>query len=151
MYDAYGMSGYAAYQRTDVLSLAPVEIVSRLFTALARSVEEARAAMEKGMIAKKGEKIGKAVSILGELRGSLNREEGGEIAENLDRLYEHLLWQITRANVENDPVRLGLAGRVLGPLVEAWAELAEKERGHRGISPGVGPLAATGGHVQIAL
>ncbi len=148
---AYGMSGYAAYQRTDVLSLAPVEIVSRLFTALARSVEEAGEAMMQGMTARKGEKIGKAVSILGELRGSLNREEGGEIAENLDRLYEHLLWQITRANVENDPARLELAGRVLGPLVDAWAELAEKERGHKGMPPGDGPSAETGRHVQIAL
>lgn len=149
--NTYVMSGYAAYKRTDVLSLTPVEIVSRLYVALARSVEEARDAMKQGMTARKGEKIGRAVAILGELRGSLNREEGGQIAENLERLYDYILWQITQANLKDDPAMLESVGRVLAPLVEAWGELADKERGNRGMPPGYRPLAESGRHIQIAL
>lgn len=50
----------------------------------------------------KGEQISWAMSIIGGLRDSLNIDEGGEIAENLDKLYAYMLSKLLEANVQNN-------------------------------------------------
>lgn len=131
----YGANGYAAYQRTDVLSLTPVEIVSRLFTALTRAIEQAKDAMEKGRIALKGERIGRALSLVGELQASLNLEEGGEIARNLYALYTYITMELTYANLKNDRQGIENAERSIAPIAEAWRRLSETERRHECFFP----------------
>ena len=42
------------------------------------------------------------ISIVAELRGSLNLAQGGELAQNLSDLYEYMLRQLLRANAENN-------------------------------------------------
>ncbi len=42
------------------------------------------------------------MSIIAELRGSLNMQQGGELAQNLSDLYEYMLRQLLRANAENN-------------------------------------------------
>ncbi|HID97390.1 MAG TPA: flagellar export chaperone FliS [Thermodesulfobacteriaceae bacterium] len=124
---------YSAYQRNDILNLTPGEIIARLYMALERALISAREDLEKGTAAAKGENIGKAVAIIGELQASLNIEEGGEIAERLHALYSYLIYEITMANLKNDGSKLDDVIRIVEPLAEAWITLGDGERYGKGM------------------
>lgn len=66
----------------------------------------------------------RALDILAELRAALDLATGGELARNLDRLYEFASDRLMRGAVglANAPVEEAL--RVLEPLAHAWSELA---------------------------
>jgi flagellar secretion chaperone FliS len=40
--------------------------------------------------------------MVGELQGSLNREAGGEIADNLSNLYDYMAGRLLVANIQSD-------------------------------------------------
>ena len=94
-----------------------------LETALVR-IAAAKDHMQHGEVARKGECISQAMSIMDGLRASLNAEEGGEIAHNLDNLYEYMSHRLLEANVKNDAVRLDEVTRLLGEIKDAWASIA---------------------------
>ncbi len=122
-------NGYFKYQQTDVLSLSNVEIIDRLLKGLCADIERAATAMEKGEIASKGQRLGRAIAIAGELQASLNFKEGGEIAERLNALYDYIIRELLMANLENDTARLENAKKVLMPIIEAWQEVVIKSKG----------------------
>ena len=85
--------------------------------------------MELGDIAGKGLYIGKASSVVGELLSSLNMEAGGEIAENLSRLYDFVMDRLISANMKNDQKALDEAEKVLDLLRSAWKDLGKNNTG----------------------
>ena len=76
--------------------------------------------MLRNDIGKKGEVIGQAVSIIGGLRSSLDMKTGGEIAVNLDNLYEYMERQLIQANLENDTGILDEVAVLLREIKTAW-------------------------------
>ncbi len=103
-----------------------------------------RIAAAKGQVARqdfegKSRSISWAVSILKGLRNSLDHERGGEIAVNLDDLYDYLCRRLLEANRDN----------AVGVLEEVSGLLAELKAGWDAIPPDLyfGPAvrqAATG-------
>jgi flagellar protein FliS len=69
---------------------------------------------------KKGENISMAMSIIDGLRVSLNKEAGGQIAENLDMLYEYMNHRLLEANTSNDSAILEEVTGLLKQIKEAW-------------------------------
>ncbi|HND15182.1 MAG TPA: flagellar protein FliS, partial [Pseudomonadales bacterium] len=53
-------------------------------------IAQARGALASGDRAATGEALGKALGIIGGLQGCLDRDRGGEVAANLDRLYDYM-------------------------------------------------------------
>ena len=70
--------------------------------------------------------IAKALAIVGELQQSLNLEEGGEIARNLDSLYFYVTDRLLEANVRGTVQPLDEASGVLSTLNEAWVEISKR-------------------------
>ncbi|NLC24706.1 MAG: flagellar export chaperone FliS, partial [Oxalobacter sp.] len=83
-----------------------------------------------GEIEKKGEAVAKAVQIiLVGLRASLNREAGGELAQNLDSLYDYMARRLFEAHVKNDQEMLAEVRALLLDVKGAWDEIgAEAEQ-----------------------
>ena len=67
-----------AYEQNEVMNLSPVQITEHLYKALGKCLRSAREGLLEGNPARKGENIGRAISILGELRASLDLEGGEE-------------------------------------------------------------------------
>lgn len=67
-----------------------------------------------------------ATDILAQLHDALDMEKGGQIAENLDRLYRFMIARLQRVNLLNDAA----AGRevlgILEPLYDSWRQLDEQ-------------------------
>ena len=112
-----------AYRENAVLTASPEKLVKLLYEGAIRHMERSRMVLssaETARSAQAGESIGKAFAIVGELRSSLDHEQGKEIAGNLDRLYEFTLDQLSQANMQRtpQPVEHGLA--VMRTLKEGW-------------------------------
>ncbi len=120
------MSGINQYKSAEVNTSDGVKIVSMLYDGAINFTRIARKRMGHGDIAGKGLYIGKATAVIAELNSSLNMESGGEIAENLRRLYDFVLDRLLQANVNNDVKAIDDVERVLEILQGAWKEL---ERG----------------------
>ncbi|GAB4211796.1 MAG: flagellar export chaperone FliS [Rhodoferax sp.] len=118
-----------AYKRVSVESsvseASPHKLVEMLFEGLLNNVGSATAALERGDIKAKCEHIIIAVRILEEgLKGALNLEAGGELAANLNGIYDYCVNRLTQANLRNDPALLTEVRNVILPVADAWKQIA---------------------------
>jgi len=112
--------------QAQVTEASPHRLIQMLMQGGLDRVYQAKGAMEFGRIAEKGELIGKAIGIIGGLREALDFEVGGELAQNLDRLYEYMVMRLTEANRKNDPAPLAEVARLLLEVKSAWDQIAPK-------------------------
>ena len=105
------------------------ELVALLYDGLLGSIARARGALQTGDVENKSRAIQKALAIVGDgLRGGLNLQEGGDIAQDLDSLYGYIALRLTHANLRNDEAALEECARLVRPLQEAWAQIAPQVR-----------------------
>lgn len=132
MYATAGNAALKQYQQVgtegQVADADGHRLVMLLFEGALERINAARAALEAGNLARKGELIGKAVTILGGLRETLDLEAGGELAENLDLLYGYMQRRLLEAHVKNQPEPMQEVAGLLRPLAEAWAAIPEEAR-----------------------
>jgi flagellar secretion chaperone FliS len=117
-----------AYQNTqdwDVLGASPMELVRMLYRGAIQSVGVARRALANGQIRERSAAITKAAAILQELTVSLDREAGGEVADNLAELYTYMHKRLGDANIEQADAPLAEVERLMTTLLEAWSQIEE--------------------------
>ncbi|WP_422838342.1 flagellar export chaperone FliS [Aquabacterium sp.] len=118
-----------AYRQIDVQTgvngASDHQLISMLFNGFFQSIGQARVAMQKGEIPEKCAAITKCVRIVDEgLKASLNLQQGGELAQQLNDLYEYVTRRLTQANLRNDVDALDECVRLLSPIREAWDAVA---------------------------
>jgi len=114
----------SAYQqfgvRTEIESASPHKLIKMLIDGALTNIRVARRCIEQGDIVGKCENIDWSMAIIGGLRGSLNFESGGVIAENLDGLYEYSCKQLALANARGDVALLDEVLSLLGEIKQGW-------------------------------
>jgi flagellar secretion chaperone FliS len=123
--NAPARNAYAAYQKHEVEGLNPAEIIHRLYQKLHSKLQGAREAIKKGQAGPKGENLSRALAIIGELQASLNLEQGGEIADNLNGIYSFLIMELAMIGLHNDADRLAKVIRIVEPLLDAWEQVSK--------------------------
>ena len=118
-------SGANAYAKvgieTGVLAASPHKLIVMLFDGALVAVAMGIQHMKAREIEKKGLAISKAIMIIDDgLRASLNKEAGGEIAENLDALYAYMSERLMMANLKNQPEILDEVQGLLKDLRSTW-------------------------------
>ncbi len=98
----------------------PHRLVQMLLEGVLGKVAVVKGLMKRGEISKKGEVIGNAISIVSGLRASLDIEAGGELAENLDNLYEYIERRLLQANLKNDTDILDEVTSLLREIKTGW-------------------------------
>jgi flagellar protein FliS len=88
-------------------------------------IAQARGAMERQQTAMKGELIGKAIGIIGGLREGLDLQKGGELAANLDSLYQYMVSRLLEANVKNDAAPLDEVAGLLRNVKSGWDAIGQ--------------------------
>src|ERR1700719_4250248 len=110
-------SSLAAYHTVAVhggnANADPHSLVQMLLDGAAERMSTARACIERGELVRKARLLHSCVTLIAELRGSLNMAEGGTLAKNLGDLYEYMAQQLMLANAESNPDRVS---EVLGLL-----------------------------------
>jgi flagellar protein FliS len=112
--------GAKNYKQMQIGTASPTQILIMLYEGAITNVKKAIIAIEQKNLAEKGKYIGKAHDIINELTVSLNHEVGGQIAKDLERLYNFMVAQLLKANIENDTAALMPVQRNLETLLEGW-------------------------------
>jgi len=116
------------YLENQVKNANPLDLVIMLYNKTLSCLKIAKKAIEEGLdnpdnIKKKAENIGKATEIIAYLQGSLNLEKGGEIAQNLNEIYDILISELIKANIENNLEIITKSIGVLENLKKAWEDI----------------------------
>ncbi len=114
-----------AYTRVDVETASQGKIIVMLFNGAIKRAEEAKRQMERGDRQSVHNNLIRAQEIIAELRGALNMK-AGEIAVNLDRIYEYFQHLLITANIKKDPAPIDLAVEMMGDMRDTWQELFER-------------------------
>ena len=128
---------------TAVGSADSLGLVLMLYDGAIMAVSKAQVALAERNLRVKGESISKAIQIIEEgLRASLDRKAGGDIAKQLDSLYEYMCQKLLMASMANDVAPMAEIVKLLSDLRETWASLAKRPAVQSGAKPAAAPLAA---------
>ena len=103
-----------------VMDASPHRLVQMMMEGVLEKIALAKGNVNRNEIASKGVNITKAINIVAGLRASLNIELGGEIAVNLDRLYDYMIRQLMKANVKNDESVLDEVSGLMIDIKSSW-------------------------------
>lgn len=122
------MTALKQYQTVNTQAKAvdatPHRLIQMLMEGGLSRLAQARGAMDRGQVAIKGELIGKAIAIIGGLREGLDLDKGGEVAANLDRLYEYMITRLFDANLNNAVAPLEEVAVLLRNVKSGWDAIA---------------------------
>ena len=118
--------------QTGVVDADPHRLIQLLLDGAHDRIAQAKGALIAGDTPAMGEALGKAIGILSGLQGSLDLERGGEIAANLNRLYDYMSIRLLDVHREKQPASLD----------EVVALLCSIKSGWDGIRPQVVPASA---------
>ncbi|CAD5358438.1 flagellar protein potentiates polymerization [Enterobacter cancerogenus] len=118
-----------AYAQVDlhsqVTGASPHQLIAMLFDGAHNAILRANIYFKTGNISKRGEMISKAINIIDNgLRASLDHQRGGDIAQEMEMLYEYMSRTLLECNMRNDPGQLQLVDRLLMNLAKTWKEIA---------------------------
>lgn len=112
--------------QSGVASANPHRLIQMLMAGALEKLAIAKGNMKRGEISEKGRNIGLAISIIDGLKGSLDRDKGGEIAHNLAGLYEYMGYTLVEANANNELMKLDEVASLLLEIKGAWDSIPEE-------------------------
>src|SRR5690554_3686627 len=98
-------NGYDRYLETAVETASPARLIVMLYDGAIRFINNAIDAMQNRQYEQQNYYLQRAQKILAELISSLDFDKGGEIAENLFRLYTYMYNQLVEANLQDSVER----------------------------------------------
>jgi len=79
-----------SYGEAAVAGATPLRLVILLYEQAIADLQRALSAQQNGDIEGRTRHTNHAILVIGHLQGSLDREQGGEVARNLDRFYDQM-------------------------------------------------------------
>ena len=119
-------AGANAYHTQQIMTASPSRLVARLYQAAIAALRQAIHAIENADIERRWRANQHAIEIIGHLMTTLDKERGGEIAANLERLYTFIIGHLVNVDLHNDPEPAREAIGLLEPLLRSWLELDQR-------------------------
>ena len=126
-----GVNAYAKVGlETGIAAASPHKLITMLYDGAVVALINATNHMKAGNIEAKGKAISHAIQIIDNgLKASLDKEVGGEIAKNLDALYEYMSARLLTANLQNQVEILDEVRGLLTDLRETWKQIGDEGGG----------------------
>jgi flagellar protein FliS len=117
--EAYG-NYHAVNLDAQTARASPVELVLLLTDGLLDELARARAHIVGKRYELKAASIDKCVEIINGLSSSLDFEQGGDVVENLARLYDFCAAHLQGAGIKMDPAMVDEVVRILTTIRQGW-------------------------------
>lgn len=109
--------------RATIETASPHKLISMLLDGALGALAKAKGSIERNAIEDRTKQLNKATEIVVGLKGSLDLEQGGEVAANLDALYDYMLRSIMSANSQNDVDKVQEVMNLMLEIKQGWAEM----------------------------
>ncbi len=119
-----------------MMTASPGQLVVMMYDGVLKFVSVARAGCalpeaDPQRLSMVQEGVKRSLAIIDELRITLDKDNGGEYAENLDRLYDYYSRRLLKAQITLDDAPLAEVEKLVGTLREGWAQmLVAQAQGH---------------------
>jgi flagellar protein FliS len=114
--DGYGRGAV----ESEVNFASPHRIIQMLMEGALSKIATAKGCIARNDIAEKSRQITWGMNIIQGLRTSLDAQKGGDVAANLDSLYEYMGRRLLEANVTNDVAILDEVSSLLMEVKAGW-------------------------------
>jgi len=121
----YNNHGIQRYREADINSMSKEKMIVLLYEKMQSDLTCAQNALRKDDRVEMTKKINHSQRIVSELRSALDHTIGGEVATNLDNLYDYMFHQHLEVLVDLNEVHIVNCLRVIEPLVQAWRQIPQ--------------------------
>lgn len=119
---------YQTYQKTQVETASQGKLILMLFDGAIKFTRSALQGIEEKNYEKTNTFLMKTQAIISELMLSLDKDAGGEIAQNLYSLYDYMYWRLANANLKKDPEMVKEVLDMLTDFRQTWEEVIKISR-----------------------
>jgi len=116
------------YREAAVVGASPVGLVVLLYEQVIEDLRRALTAQKNGAIEARTREINHAILVLGHLEATLNQEQGGRVAENLQHFYRQLRAGLTEAQAQQSASLLEKQISLLMQVRDGWLEVERQLR-----------------------
>jgi flagellar protein FliS len=117
------MNARLSYREAAVEGASPLRLVVLLYEQAFEDLRRALDAQRRGDIEGRTRHINHAILVIGHLQASLNKEQGGRVALNLERFYDQLRFGLVQAQFNQSAAALERQISHLMQVHEAWCEV----------------------------
>lgn len=114
-----------AYFQTQVATTSQGKLLLMLYDGCIKFLNQAKVKIDERDYAQKGILISKALDVINELDSSLNAEKGGDLAENLHKLYFYCSTRLLNANLKMNVDYIDEVIKILSGLRSAYAQIID--------------------------
>lgn len=119
----YNQNAKSMYQTNQVLTASPKKLVTLLLEGSVKNLKLAKIYIEKKDYEQSNKALIKHQDIILELQRTLDFEAGGEVAQNLELMYDYLIEQAIRANVHKDVTIIDHSIEIVQGILESWIQI----------------------------
>lgn len=124
----YGKNAHSTYKNVQVTTTDRGRLLLMMYEGAIKFLKQSKMGLEENDIPKFCRFLSKSQAIIAELMNTLDFEKGGQIARDLDRLYDFMLFYLTEANLHRDGVRIQKVIELLDIIYGAYREIIEGEK-----------------------
>lgn len=121
----YGKDAHSTYQAVQVTTCDRGRLLLMMYEGAIKFLKTSLVGLEEKDLAKFCRFLSKAQAIVAELMNTLDFEKGGTIAQDLDRLYDFMLFYLSEANLYRDAKRIQKTIDLLDVIYSAYKEIIE--------------------------
>jgi len=118
-------NGIGAYRKTAVTTADPGKLILMCYEGAILQLKIAKTKYREKDYEGKGKAVTKTMAIINELTCALDFENGGEIARNLEAIYNYVTRRVLLADVARDFGGIDEVLIILNDLLSAWKEIVE--------------------------
>jgi flagellar protein FliS len=123
----YSKKAHKQYNSVHVSTVDRGRLLLMLYDGCIKFLKHAKAGLEAKDIPKFARFLSKSQAIISELMLTLDFEKGGDVAKDLDRLYDFMLFYLTEANLEKSVDKLEKVINLVEVISGAYREVIEGE------------------------
>lgn len=130
----YGKNPHDAYQAVQITTTDRGRLLLMMYEGAIKFLKLSVVGLQEKDIPKFCRYLSKGQAIIAELMNTLDFEKGGEIARDLDRLYDFMLFYLSEANLYRDEARISKVIALIDTIYSAYREIIEGKQGDGAVS-----------------